>query len=96
MSVLKKPLITEKMTGLGDKLNQYGFLVDKKASKAQIKSEIEEVYNVKIASLNTMIYSGKAKSRYTKTGYVTGRNSAYKKAIFTLKDGQTLDFFENI
>jgi large subunit ribosomal protein L23 len=97
MSVLRKPLITEKMTAAGEKLGQVGFVVERKATKDQIKAEIEAVYGVNVASINTMVVSGKAKQKYSKTaGFVSGRNVAVKKAIVRLKDGQKIDFFENI
>lgn len=96
MSVLFKPVITEKMTVKGDKLNQYGFIVDKKANKIQIKTAVEDLYNVQVVSVNTMNYSGKSRMRYTKAGILSGRTKAYKKAIVTLADGETIDFFSNI
>ncbi len=97
MSVLKKPLITEKMTAKAEKLGQVGFIVDRNASKTRIKAEIEQMYGVKVATINTMIVAGKAKEKYSKTaGFVRGRNDAFKKAIVTLKEGQKIDFFENI
>ena len=96
MSVLKKPLITEKMTTATDKLGRFGFVVDKRASKDQIKAEIEKVYGVEVATINTMIVAGKTKQKYTKTGFTNGRNVSYKKAIVTLKNDQKIDFFENI
>ncbi len=96
MGVIKKPVITEKMTAKGDSLNQFGFIVDKRANKVQIKEEVEELYNVQVVSVNTMNYSGKLKSRYTKGGIISGRTNAYKKAIVTLAEGETIDFFSNI
>lgn len=96
MSILKKPLITEKSTLLSEKLSQYGFLVDKGASKPEIIKEIETMYAVNVTGISTMVYAGKSKSRFTKRGYFQGRKPAYKKAIVTLKDGQTIDFFQNI
>jgi len=67
MNIILKPVITEKMTGLGEKLNRYGFVVHKKANKLQIKQAVEELYGVDVVSVNTMNYSGKAKSRFTKS-----------------------------
>jgi large subunit ribosomal protein L23 len=93
MSILKKPLITEKSTKLSEKLNKFAFKVTKNATKEQIKSEIELVYEVAVASVNTMIYVGKSKSKYTKKGFVNGKKSDFKKAIVTLKDGHTIDYF---
>lgn len=96
MSVLKKPLITEKMTATADKLGKVGFVVDKAATKDQIKAEIEKLYNVEVERINTMVVFGKAKVKYTKAGYAQGRNASYKKAVVTLKEGNKIDFFENI
>jgi len=96
MNIIIKPIITEKMTDLGEKLNRYGFIVHKKANKLQIKKAVEELYGVDVNNVNTMNYSGKQKSRNTKSGAITGRTSAYKKAIVTLADGETIDFYSNI
>jgi large subunit ribosomal protein L23 len=96
MSIILKPIITEKMTQMGEKLNRYGFLVDRKANKLQIREAIKDLYGVEPVEVNTMIYSGKNKSRFTKGGVITGRTSAYKKAIVTLAKGETIDFYSNI
>ena len=96
MEVLFRPILTEKMTKLGEKLNRYGFIVDKRADKLQIRKEVEDLYGVKVDSVNTIRYAGKRKSRYTKAGFVEGRTNAYKKAIVTLKEGQAIDFYSNI
>ncbi len=96
MNIILKPVITEKMTDLGEKLNRYGFIVHKKANKIQIKQAVEELYGVDVISVNTMNYSGKAKSRFTRSGVISGRTNSYKKAIITLADGETIDFYSNI
>lgn len=96
MIIIKKPIITEKMTAISEKLNQYGFIVDVRANKLQIKKAVEDLYGVQVASVNTMRYDGKLKSRYTKTGVVEGKRDAFKKAIVTLAKGETIDFFSNI
>ena len=96
MAYIIKPLVTEKMTGITDKLNQFGFIVRPEANKLQIKAEVEALYNVNVVSVNTMRYAGKNKSRYTKAGLLKGRTNAYKKAIVTLKEGETIDFYSNI
>ena len=96
MIIIKKPVITEKMTAISEKLNKYAFIVDKNANKIQIKEAVEKLYDVKVAAVNTMNYDGKKKSRYTKAGVVTGRRPAFKKAVVTLKEGDTIDFFSNI
>lgn len=96
MGIIIKPVITEKMTDKGEKLNQFGFIVDNRANKLQIKSEVEELYGVEVLSVNTMNYSGKTKSRNTKTGIISGKTKAFKKAIVTLAEGESIDFFSNI
>jgi large subunit ribosomal protein L23 len=96
MDVLIKPVITEKMTGISEKLHQYGFMVNVKANKLQIKKAVEEMYSVTVEAVNTIRYAGKSKSRYTKKGFVEGKADAFKKAIVTLSEGQTIDFYSNI
>ena len=76
--------------------NRYAFRVVPDANKVDIKNAVEQIYNVKVASVNTMNYLGKSKSRNTKSGPVFGRTPAYKKAIVTLKEGEVIDFFSNI
>jgi len=96
MEILKKPLLTEKVTQLTEKLNRYAFIVDPRANKIQIKSAIEAMYGVNIEAVNTMKYVGKLKHRNTKAGMVSGRIATYKKAIITLKDGEAIDFYSSI
>jgi large subunit ribosomal protein L23 len=96
MEILIKPIVTEKMTALGEDMNRYGFIVDKRANKIQIRKAVEEMYGVNVLSVNTMIYSGKNKMRYTRTGIISGRTKSVKKAIVTLVEGETIDFFSNI
>ena len=96
MGIIVKPVITEKMSDKGEKLNQFGFIVDRRANKLQIKGEVETLYGVEVLSVNTMNYSGKMKSRNTKSGIITGKTKAFKKAIVTLAEGETIDFFSNI
>ena len=96
MGIILKPVITEKMTAKGEKLNQFGFIVDKRANKLQIKGEVEELYGVEVLSVNTMNYSGKKKSRNTKSGVISGKTNAFKKAIVTIVEGESIDFFSNI
>ena len=93
--VLKRPVITEKSVGLIEE-NKYSFWVDTDANKIEIKKEVEAKYNVNVVSVNTMNYAGKRKSRYTKAGVIKGKTKAYKKAVVTLKDGETIDFYSNI
>ncbi len=97
MEVLIKPLITEKMTAVTEKYpTRYGFIVNKAATKSQIRHAVEEMYDVTVSSVNTMVYLGKRKTRFTRTGIQSGRKNSFKKAIITLSEGQTIDFYSNI
>ncbi len=93
--ILKKPLITEKMNAITDKRGQYGFVVDTKATKDEIKKAIEDFYGVEVVSVNTMIARGKAR-RNKRTGQISGYTNGYKKAIVSLKEGFKIDFYENV
>ncbi|QSE97792.1 50S ribosomal protein L23 [Fulvivirga lutea] len=95
MSVLVKPLVTEKVSALNEK-GMYGFVVDRKANKVEIKREVEKMYGVTVESVNTMNYLGKSKSRFTKSRVITGRTSSYKKAIVTVSEGDVIDFYSEI
>lgn len=97
MGVIIKPIFTEKQTEMTDKFeNRYGFIVLPTANKVEIKNAVEALYNVNVERVNTMKYDGKMRSRYTKSGMVTGRTPSYKKAIVTLKQGESIDLFSNI
>jgi len=96
MGIIVKPLVTEKMTNESEKHNRFGFVVVPSADKSQIKDVVEKTYNVSVVSIQTMRYAGKSKSRYTKAGLISGKTNAYKKAIVTLKEGDTIDFYSNI
>ncbi|HOF75867.1 MAG TPA: 50S ribosomal protein L23 [Bacteroidales bacterium] len=96
MNILIKPLITEKMTIQGEKLNRYGFLVDRRANKLQIKQAVESMYGVTVVDVNTINYHGKRKSRFTKAGVLSGRANHFKKAYITLGGEDKIDFYSNI
>lgn len=96
MDILVKPLVTEKMTAQAERFNRYGFVVDRRATKPQIKKAVESLYDVTVESVNTMIYGGKMKSRFTKGGVISGKSKSYKKAIVTLEKGESIDFYSNI
>jgi large subunit ribosomal protein L23 len=96
MSILKKPVVTEKYTALGEKHNQYGFIVAKTATKEDIRKEIEKIYDVTVANIRTMVYAGKSKVRYSKKSFVHGKTRGFKKAVVTLKPGNQIDFYSNI
>jgi large subunit ribosomal protein L23 len=96
MEILVKPIITEKMTAQAEKLNRYGFVVAKEANKLEIKAAVEKMYGVKVDSVNTQQYVGKVKTRNTTRGMAVGRVNRNKKAIVTLKEGETIDFYASI
>ena len=96
MNVIIKPIVTEKMTALSEKYNRYGFVVDRRADKLQIKKAVEDMYGVKVDSVNTLIQRGKDTSRYTKAGMIKGKKSSFKKAIVQLKAGDQIDFYSGI
>ena len=95
MSTLKKPIVTEKATGLNEK-GQYVFEVERTANKVQIKKDIEQLYGVTITGISTMRTNGKVKSKFTKGGSVSGRRPHGKRAVVTLKEGDIIDFYNGI
>ena len=95
MSVLIKPLVTEKVSALNEK-GKYGFVVSRKANKVEIKKAVEKMYGVNVEGVNTMNYLGKSKYRYTKSRVISGRSASYKKAIVTVADGEVIDFYSEI
>ncbi len=96
MNVIVKPVITEKMTAQGEKFNRYGFVVAKAANKVEIKSAVEKLYGVTVESVNTQNYVGKVKTRNTTKGIAIGRVNQHKKAVVTLKAGESIDFYSSI
>ena len=96
MNVIIKPIITEKMTKDGEIFNRFGFVVDKKANKIQIKKAIEAAYGVTILSVNTMNVRPDRTTKYTKSGLISGKTNAIKKAIVQVQEGETIDFYNNI
>src|ERR1700745_4391348 len=96
MEALKKPIITEKYTAEADKFNRYGFVVDKRANKLEIKAAVEAMYGVSVIKVNTQQYVGKVKQRNTTRGLAVGRVNRNKKAVITLKEGDKIDFYASI
>ena len=96
MSVLIKPIITEKMTSDSELYNRYGFVVDPAANKLQIKEAVEAAYGVSVTAVRTMNYRPDRRTRYTKTGIQHGKTNAYKKAIVDVEDGDVIDFYSNL
>lgn len=95
MSIIKKPLITEKGTAQNDK-GVYGFVVAKSANKVEIKQSIEKMYGVKVQNVRTMIASGKKKSRFSNGSFLSGKTASYKKALVTVAAGEVIDFYSSI
>ena len=96
MSIIIKPIITEKITKEGEVFNRFGFVVDKKANKVQIKKAIEAAYGITVVDVNTMNYRADRTAKYTKSGLISGKTNSYKKAIVQVKEGETIDFYNNI
>lgn len=96
MNIIIKPIVTEKVTKESEISNRFGFVVDKKANKVQIKKAVEAVYSVNVVSVNTMNVRPDRKTKYTKSGLINGRTNAYKKAMVQVQEGETIDFYNNI
>lgn len=95
--IIKRPIITEKNTRVQEKLNKYTFEVDVKATKMQVKEAIKELYpEVTVVAVNTIVTPSKPKGRFSRGGYIDGRTSVRKKAIVTLKEGDSIDFYGEI
>ncbi len=96
MEIMIEPIVTEKATALTDKLNRYTFRVSPDANKFQIQDLVEKLYGVKVVAVNTMNVRSKNKARYTKSGLLRGKTAAWKKAVITVADGQTIDYYSNL
>lgn len=96
MSILIKPIITEKVTAESELRGRYGFIVAKEANKIEIKKAVESTYGVSVEKVNTMNYGPTRKTRYTKTGVQNGMVGGFKKAIVQVAEGETIDFYSNI
>jgi large subunit ribosomal protein L23 len=94
--VLIKPIVTEKSNKLSESRRTYSFRVARKANKLEIKKAVEEFYGVNVTEVNTVVVPGKAKSRFTKAGFISGVKPAYKKAYVTVAEGETIDLYANI
>lgn len=94
--VLVKPILTEKANAQQEKLRRYAFRVNRKANKLEIKKAVEEFYGVTVTDVNTSVVPGKMKTRSTKAGYIQGRKSAYKKAMVTIAESESIDLYSNI
>ncbi len=93
MSIIIKPILTEKQTKQSEVLNRYGFVVDRKANKIQIKKAIEAAYGVTVLDVNTMNVRPDRTTKFTKSGLISGKTNAIKKAIVQVPEGETIDFY---
>ncbi len=89
--ILIRPLITEKMTDITERENKYGFIVDINANKIEIAKAVKEKFQVDVIAVNTIRRKGKTRTQFTRKGRFTGKTPRVKKAIVTLKEGQTID-----
>ena len=94
--VLIKPILSEKINKQTEKMNLYAFVVSRKANKLEIKKAVQEFYGIQVIDVNTAVMPGKAKSRNTKAGVVSGRKSAKKKAYVTVAAGETIDLYATV
>jgi large subunit ribosomal protein L23 len=94
--VLIKPILSEKANQQQEKLRRYAFKVNRKANKLEIKKAVEEFYGVNVVDVNTAVIPGKSKSRFTKSGFLNGQKPAFKKALVTVAEGDTIDLYGNI
>ena len=94
--VLIRPVLSEKVNKLSEKFNRFTFIVDRKANKLEIKKAVEEFYGIQVEEVNTLVMPSKAKSRNTKSGIVSGRKPAKKKAIVKVAEGETIDLYGNV
>lgn len=95
-NILLKPVISEKANHLSEEMNQYTFVVDKRANKIEIKEAVEQMYNVAVSSVNTVVVPSKVKSRGTRSGFILGKKSSFKKAVVRLSPGEHIDFYGDI
>ena len=90
------PIVTEKANAISEATNRYSFKVSPDANKYQIKDAVEKMYGVKVVGVSTMNYNGKQKQRYTRSGIIRGKVAAFKKAVVTVAEGETIDFYSNL
>lgn len=96
MSIILRPVITEKATRDSEMNNRYAFYVHTEANKIQIKEAIQELYGVDVLNVRTMIYAPKIKMRHTKAGFQVGKTNKLKKAVVQIEEGQEIDLYGNI
>jgi large subunit ribosomal protein L23 len=94
--VLLKPVLTEKVNKQIEKNRSYTFIVDRKSNKLEIKKAVEEFYGVTVTEVNTNVIPAKAKNRNTKSGIISGRKPAKKKAIVKVAEGEEINLYGEI
>ncbi|MEM9928905.1 MAG: 50S ribosomal protein L23 [Bacteroidota bacterium] len=95
-TILIKPVVSEKAELLSENQEQYTFVVAKSANKIEIRNAVEARYGVSVDRVNTMVMPGKTKNRSTKSGLLRGRVSAFKKAVVTLAEGETIELYNEL
>ena len=96
MSIIIRPIVTEKVTKESEVLNRFGFFVNTKANKVEIKKAVEATYGVTVVSVNTINVRPDRTTKYTKSGLISGKTNAEKKAFVQVKEGESIDFYNNI
>jgi len=96
MDIIKKPIVSEKATSMNELANCVSFIVDSSANKIQIKKAVEDMYNVTVKNVRTMIYAPVRKTKYTKTGLQKSKSVSFKKAMVQLAEEDNIDFYSNI
>ena len=96
MSIIIRPIVTENVTKESEVLNRFGFFVNKKANKVEIKKAVEATYGVTVVSVNTINVRPDRTTKYTKSGLISGKTNAEKKAFVQVKEGESIDFYNNI
>ena len=96
MSIIIRPIVTEKVTKESEVLNRFGFFVNKKANKVEIKKAVEATYGVTVVSVNTINVRPDRTTKYTKSGLISGKTNAEKKAFVQVKEGESIDFYNTI
>jgi len=93
--VLKRPILTEKMLKLQEEKRKYAFQINSRSTKIEVKKAVQEKFDVTVENVNIMVVKGKSKNLNTRRGLTRGSRPDWKKAIVTLREGDSIDFFEN-
>jgi len=93
-AILRKPILTEKMLKMQESQHSYAFLVDKNATKIDIRRAVQQKFDVTVEQVRTVLVKGKTKRMNSRRGISTGKRPDWKKAIVTIRKGDSIDFFE--